>query len=127
MNRISISMTTLVPLMFTGWLVTAPGATAGSPETTGPAATSMEVHASLPAQGSTPGALAMLLTAGTGSARTLLESNPELASVPGLLCLAVTEATRGDGTGSADTVPRIVSAVLRLLELVRQVPLPIPR
>jgi hypothetical protein len=52
----------------------------------------------------------------------------DFARVPGLQRLTPDplEAVRGENTGSADALPRIIGNLLRLLELVRQVPLPLP-
>ncbi|MFQ6395216.1 hypothetical protein ACLMAJ_17330 [Nocardia sp. KC 131] len=64
----------------------------------------------------------------TGSAGAGLLSVPDIGSLPGLLRLnpSFSGAVSGSGAGSAGDVPRIVGDLLRLLELVRQVPLPLP-
>ncbi|MFQ6328149.1 hypothetical protein ACLMAL_18675 [Nocardia sp. CWNU-33] len=128
MNRISIFLTMFIPLLFAGSLVMAPNAAATPPETFGPfTPVPADIHASLPPRPA-PSSWEAVLAAGTGSVGASAQPVPGLGTLPGLLRPDPLRsgALLGVGTGSAGDLPRIVGDLLRLLDLVRQVPLPLP-
>ena len=122
MNRISIFLTMSIPVLFAGWLVTAPSGAAEpfAPATPIPSG----IHASMPPR-PTPNSGEAVIAVGTGSAAVWPRSVPDPGTSPGLLRPDPRCTVGGGGTGSAGDVPHIVGALLRLWELVRQVPRPL--
>ncbi|MFE7801166.1 hypothetical protein [Nocardia sp. NPDC057440] len=129
MNRISIFLTMFIPLLFAGSLVMAPSAAAAPPESPWPVGpVSSDIHAALPPRPA-PSSWEAGLAAGTGSmGGVLVQPVPGLGTSPGLLRPDPSRsgALLGVGTGSAGDLPRRAGDLLRLLDLVRQVPLPLP-
>ncbi|MEV6429612.1 hypothetical protein [Nocardia sp. NPDC051463] len=127
MNRISIFLTMFIPLLFAGSVAMAPNAAATPPETFGLATpVPSDIHASLPPRPA-PSSWQAVLAAGSSMGASA-PSVPGLGTSPGLLRPDPLRsgAMPGVGTGSAGDSARIASDLLRLLGLVRQVPLPLP-
>ncbi|WP_433759926.1 hypothetical protein [Nocardia sp. CA-135398] len=129
MNRIAISMTMLIPPLFLLSLVLAQPVSAAPPNGGEAVALPWGPLGNAGRDGWFPGSEGGYGEC-TGSACPTPRSGDGLARVPDPLRVAplATEIARGGGSGSASSLPRVFGDLLsRLLDLVQQAPLRLPR